>query len=56
MITAADLEYHTPPNANYKWAETYIFPIALPEEQLLVMVYVAARPVLGVMLNEIYFY
>jgi hypothetical protein len=56
MITAADLEYHTPPNANYKWAETYIFPIAIPEEHLLVMVYVAARPVLGVMLNEIYFF
>jgi len=55
MITASDLEYHTPPNANYKWAETYIFPIAIPEEHLLVMVYVAARPVLGVMLNEIYF-
>ena len=31
----------------------YIFPIAIPEEHLLVMVYVAARPVLGVMLNEI---
>jgi hypothetical protein len=54
MITAADLEYHTPPGANHKWCETYIFPIAIPEENILVMVYVAARPVLGVMLNDIY--
>ena len=56
MITPEDVEYHTPPNADYKWAETYIFPIAIPEEHLLVMVYVAARPVLGVMLNDIYVY
>ncbi len=54
MITASDVEYHTPPGADYRWAETYIFPIAIPEEHILVMVYVAARPTLGVMLNEIY--
>ena len=54
MITAQDVEFHTPPGANHKWCETYIFPIAVPEENILVMVYVAARPVLGVMLNDIY--
>ncbi len=54
MIQASDVEYHTPPGADYRWAETYIFPIAIPEEHILVMVYVAARPTLGVMLNEIY--
>lgn len=56
MITSEDVEYHTPPGADYRWAETYIFPIAIPEERLLVMVYVAVRPTLGVMLNDIYVY
>jgi hypothetical protein len=56
MIRPEDVEYHTPPNANFKWAETCIFPIAIPEEHILVMVYVAARPTLGVMLNDVYVY
>ncbi|GAC1390996.1 MAG: hypothetical protein NVSMB34_05010 [Variovorax sp.] len=56
MITAEDVEYHTPPGADHRWAETYIFPIAIPEEHILVMVYVVARPKLGVMLNDIYIY
>ena len=56
MITAEDVEYHTPPGADHRWAETYIFPIAIPEERILVMVYVVARPKLGVMLNDIYIY
>ena len=53
MISALDVEFHTPPGANHRWAETYIFPIAIPEEHLLVMVYVVVRPALGVMLNDI---
>jgi hypothetical protein len=56
MITAEDVEYHTPEGADHRWAETYIFPIAIPEEHILVMVYVVARPKLGVMLNDIYVY
>ncbi len=56
MITPEDVEFHTPPHADYKWAETYIFPIAIPEEHIMVMVYVAARPKLGVMLNDVYVY
>lgn len=56
MITAKDVEYHTPAGADHRWAETYIFPIAIPEERILVMVYVVARPKLGVMLNDIYIY
>lgn len=56
MISARDVEYHTPPDADHRWAETYIFPIAIPEERILVMVYVVARPKLGVMLNDIYIY
>lgn len=56
MITAQDVEFHTPPHADHRWCETYIFPIAIPEEHILVMVYVAARPKLGVMLNDVYVY
>lgn len=56
MITPDDVEYHTPPDADYRWAETYIFPIAIPEERIFAMVYVAARPTLGVMLNDVYIY
>jgi hypothetical protein len=56
MITERDVEFHTPPGADHRWAETYIFPIAIPEEHILVMVYVAARPTLGVMLNDVYVY
>lgn len=56
MITAQDLEYHTPPDAGHTWAETYFFPIALPEEHLLVTVYVVVRPGLGVMVNDVAVY
>ena len=58
MITPEDLEYHTPPaeQADHKWAETLIFPIAIPEEHLLVMVYVCARPFLGAMSQDVYIY
>ena len=56
MITAADLEYHTPEGADHEWAETYFLPIPLPEEHLLVAVYVVVRPVVGVMTNDIVVY
>ena len=56
MITAKDLEYHTPADAGHTWAETYFFPIALPEEHLLVTVYVVVRPGIGVMVNDIAVY
>ena len=56
MITADDLEYHTPEGADHEWAETYFLPIPLPEEHLLVAVYVVVRPVVGVMTNDIVVY
>ncbi len=56
MITAADLEFHTPPDAGHTWAETYFFPIAIPEEHLLITVYVVARPGLDVMVNDVMVY
>lgn len=56
MITADDLEYHTPADAGHTWAETYFFPIAIPEEHLLATVYVVVRPGLGVMVNDVTVY
>ncbi len=56
MITAGDLEYHTPPDAGHTWAETYFFPIALPQEHLLATVYVVVRPGIGVMVNDVAVY
>lgn len=53
MITPDDVEFHTPPDADHRWAETFLFPIAIPESRLMVMVYVAVRPQLGVMLNDV---
>jgi len=56
MITANDLEYHTPPNAGHTWAETYFFPIIIPQERLMITVYVVVRPGLGVMVNDVAIY
>lgn len=56
MITAAELEYQAPDDATYTWAETYFFPIPVPEEHLLAHVYVVVRPKLGVMTNDVYVY
>jgi hypothetical protein len=56
MITAQDLEFHTPPDAGHTWAETYFFPIILPQEGLMITVYVVVRPGLGVMSNDVTVY
>ena len=56
VIDARDLEYHTPEDAGHTWAETYFFPIAIPEEHLLATVYVVVRPGIGVMVNDVAVY
>ena len=56
MITPKDLEFHTPPDAGHSWAETYFFPIIIPEERLMITVYVVVRPGIGVMVNDIAIY
>ena len=56
MITSEDLEFHTPPDAGHSWAETYFFPIIIPEERLMITVYVVVRPGIGVMVNDIAIY
>lgn len=56
MITAQDLEYHAPPDAGHTWAETYFFPIIIPQERLMITVYVVTRPGIGVMVNDVSIY
>lgn len=56
MITARDLEYHTPEDAGATWAETYFLPVALPEEHILATVYVVVRPGIGMMVNDVQIY
>lgn len=56
MITARDLEFHTPPDAGHTWAETYFMPLIIPQEKLMATVYVVARPGLGTMINDVAVY
>ena len=53
MITARQIDYQTPPDADHTWVETYLIPIVVPEAHLYALVYVCARPVLGVMSNQV---
>lgn len=53
MITPSDIEFHTPANADYLWAETNYFAFSVPEENLLVSVYVVYRKGLGVMSADV---
>lgn len=56
MITAQDLEFHTPADAGHTWAETYFLPLIIPEEKLMATVYVVVRPGLGTMMNDVTVY
>ena len=53
MIKQQDIEFHTPPNADYLWAETNYFAFTIPEEKLLASVYVVYRKGLGVMSADV---
>lgn len=53
MITARQFEYQNPPEADHDWVETYVFPVVVPEAHLYGLVYVCARPALGVMANQV---
>ena len=56
MITADQIDYNTPPEAEYDWVETMLFPVIVPEENIYALLYCASRPVLGVMANQIMIY
>ncbi|HEX5806075.1 MAG TPA: hypothetical protein VFY31_07045 [Macromonas sp.] len=53
MIKHEDIEFHTPPNADYLWAETNYFSISIPEEKILASVYIVCRKGLGVMSADV---
>lgn len=53
MITPEQIEYQAPPDADHQWVETYLIPIVVPEEHVYALVYVCARPGLGVMSNQV---
>ena len=53
MIGPEDADFHCPPDADYRWAETNIFSFLVPEEKLMACIYTVSRPVLGVMAADI---
>ncbi|WP_281783317.1 DUF7064 domain-containing protein [Sinimarinibacterium flocculans] len=56
MIGPEDADFHCPPDADYRWAETNIFSFLVPEEKLMACIYTVSRPVLGVMAADIVVY
>ena len=53
MIKDSDIEFHTPENADYLWAETNYFGFSIPEENIMGSVYVVVREGLGVMSADV---
>ena len=56
MITAKDVEFHTPANADYRHAETNWFCVYIPKEKLMAIVYTVARRAVGVQSCDISLY
>jgi hypothetical protein len=54
MIEAWQVDYQNPPEADHNWVETYLIPIVIPEEHIYALVYVCARPGIGVMSNQVF--
>ena len=53
MITAKDVEFHTPANADYRYGETNYFCLYIPEERIMAQVYTLARKAIGVMYADV---
>ncbi|MBB3082362.1 DUF7065 domain-containing protein [Geodermatophilus sabuli] len=47
MIAAEDVQFHTPPEPPYDWAETRFFSVFLPEANVTAWAYMIARPGVG---------
>lgn len=56
VIGPQDVEFHHGKDADYRWAETNIFSVLLPEENLMACIYTVTRPVLAVMSADIVLY
>lgn len=56
MITAADVDFHPPPDGDPTWGETNFFGFHVPERNLCGSVYVVTRPQLGVASSHVVLY
>jgi hypothetical protein len=53
MIKPEDVDFHTPPEPNFRWCETNPFLFNIPEHRISGVLYVVTRPVLGVCMSDI---
>jgi hypothetical protein len=53
MIHPEDSDFHFKPESHWQWVETIALPFCIPEENINVVVYVVARPMLGVCMADI---
>jgi hypothetical protein len=53
MISAAQIDYQNPPDTDHNWVETLLFPVVIPQEHIYALIYVCARPTMGVMANQV---
>ncbi len=56
MITAKDVEFHNPPDADHRYAETNWFCIYIPKEKLMAIIYTVARRGVGVQSCDVSLY
>ena len=53
MIGAQDADFHFTPDSHWQWVETIALPFCVPEANIYVIVYVVARPILGVCMADV---
>lgn len=53
MIKPEDCDFHYKPDSHWQWAETMALPFAVPEANINGLIYVLARPMLGVCMADI---
>jgi hypothetical protein len=53
MIKPEDVDFHTPPDRDFRWCETNPFLFNIPEHRISGVLYVVTRPVLGVCMSDV---
>jgi len=53
MIKPEDCEFHWRPDSHWQWVETIALPFNIPDANINAVVYVVARPMLGVCMSDI---
>ena len=53
MIKPEDCDFHFKPDSHWQWVETYALPFNIPEAKINAIVYILARPMLGVCMCDI---